>query len=156
MDSAPSAPIGRLLSLLIMAIRATKETITQTFVSQIALRDVVRSVVGVVVCSHAYHQHHLFSRLRTHKVRSLTSQGAISPAVSTRGQGRPLALRNNVATSEHTSQTETTCEARIRQMNRKDRCARWFACTSLDSLAIPRQIIPKRGHRHRSPHTRDL
>ena len=37
------------------------------------------------------------------------------------------------------------------QTNRKDRYACWFACTSLDSLAIPRQIIPERGHSYRSP-----
>ena len=108
-------------------------------------------------CSHAYHQQHLFPRLRTHKVRSLTSQGATFPVVSTRGQSRPLALQNNVATSEHASKTETTqVRHGSEQMNRRDRYACWFVCPSLDSLAIPRQIIPKRGHRHRSPHTRDL
>ena len=94
----------------------------------------------------------MFSRLRTHKVRSLSSQGAISPAVSTRGQSRPLALRNNVATSEHASQTETTqVKHGSEQMNRKDRYACWFACTSLDSLAISRQIVPERGHSYGSP-----
>ena len=66
---------------------------------------VVRSVVSQVselhrcgVCTRD--TKHLFSRLRKHTVQSLTSQGAISPAVSTRGQSDHWPS-NNVATSEH-------------------------------------------------------
>ena len=74
---------------------------------QIALQNVVRSFVCQVselhrcsVCTRD--TTNTCSRdSATNTVRSLTSQGAISPAVSTRGQSRPLALEQCVASSEH-------------------------------------------------------
>ena len=63
---------------------------------QIALRNVVRSVVSQVSELHCSRD----SAINT--VRSLTSQGAISPAVSTRGAEQTTDWpSNNVATSEH-------------------------------------------------------
>ena len=44
----------------------------------------------------------------TNTVRSLTSQGAISPALSTRGQSRPLALEQCSHECASTSQTHLT------------------------------------------------